>query len=188
MSRHMRSAFYRTAVLGLLCLSPSLLSSQTQFAPVWSSVPWDSGGWNPNSIVWSMVQSNLDLDLDGGRRFPDHPDDDGLGRGHFPGSGGGGRVNQAGPGQPHFPDRRVHLRAVHVFEAPLLDEGGGEVVVGQPAHVLERGVLVEGQHGDAQALGHGADLGHDAVDGQGLLGGLAFLVHRGDLDRVLAGP
>lgn len=43
--------------------------SQTSFAPVWRTAPWDSGGTAPNSATWSMVRSELDLDNDGKKEF-----------------------------------------------------------------------------------------------------------------------
>ncbi len=43
--------------------------SQTSFAPVWRTAPWDSGGTAPNSATWSMVRSELDLDNDGRKEF-----------------------------------------------------------------------------------------------------------------------
>ncbi|MBX2991687.1 MAG: T9SS type A sorting domain-containing protein [Bacteroidetes bacterium] len=43
--------------------------AQSSFAPVWRTVPWDSGGLHPSSIAWSMMKSELDLDNDGKKEF-----------------------------------------------------------------------------------------------------------------------
>lgn len=57
------------AAIVLLFLSTSIARPQSPFIRQWSSVPWDSGGLHPNSVVWSMVPRQLDLDNDGKREF-----------------------------------------------------------------------------------------------------------------------
>ncbi|TAK67641.1 MAG: VCBS repeat-containing protein [Bacteroidetes bacterium] len=52
-----------------LVLVPSQATAQQSFTPKWYSLPWDSGGYDPSSVVWSMVQSELDLDRDGKKEF-----------------------------------------------------------------------------------------------------------------------
>ncbi len=65
----MKSCVPRVTFLSLLILFAAPAQSQHQFAPVWRTVPWDSGGLYPNSIVWSMVASGLDLDRDSKKEF-----------------------------------------------------------------------------------------------------------------------
>ncbi len=55
-------------LLAILLLSQDL-HAQARFSPVWRTTPWDSGGVAPNSAVWSMVASELDLDRDGKKEF-----------------------------------------------------------------------------------------------------------------------
>ncbi len=43
--------------------------NENEFVPRWFTLPWDSGGYDPSSVVWSMVQSELDLDKDGKKEF-----------------------------------------------------------------------------------------------------------------------
>ncbi|MBI5215417.1 MAG: VCBS repeat-containing protein [Ignavibacteriae bacterium] len=45
------------------------MKAQNEFVPRWFTAPWDSGGYDPSSVVWSMVQSELDLDQDGKKEF-----------------------------------------------------------------------------------------------------------------------
>ncbi|MBI3194762.1 MAG: VCBS repeat-containing protein, partial [Ignavibacteriae bacterium] len=59
---------YNLAVIVLL-LTPAVMKAQNEFVPRWFSLPWDSGGYDPSSVVWSMVQSELDLDRDGKKEF-----------------------------------------------------------------------------------------------------------------------
>lgn len=64
------SSYRKLAVAGaLLLLGASSAMAQYPFAPVWQTVPWGSGGLHPSSIVWSMVQSELDVDNDGKKEF-----------------------------------------------------------------------------------------------------------------------
>lgn len=56
----------------VVAASASLFSvslAQSALSPVWRTVPWDSGGLHPSSIVWSMPASELDLDNDGKKEF-----------------------------------------------------------------------------------------------------------------------
>ena len=52
----------------LIFLFANKLLSDNLF-PIWSSTPWDSGGINPNSVVWSMYEKEIDLDQDGKKEF-----------------------------------------------------------------------------------------------------------------------
>jgi len=65
-----RSLLRKSSVaVALLFLNVSYTMSQYAFTPVWQTVPWGSGGLHPSSVVWSMVQSELDLDNDGKKEF-----------------------------------------------------------------------------------------------------------------------
>jgi len=70
LSRFVHSAWCNIvlAVVGVLVFG-STLSAQQTFSPHWQSLPWDSGGYDPSSVVWSMVQSELDVDQDGKKEF-----------------------------------------------------------------------------------------------------------------------
>lgn len=59
--------FYKILFALIVAGSPAL--AQSTFVTTWRSSPWDSGGLHPNSVVWSMVQSELDLDNDGRKEF-----------------------------------------------------------------------------------------------------------------------
>lgn len=63
----MKPSLFRTfpIAVALLFAGASSAMAQYPFAPVWQTVPWGSGGLHPSSVVWSMVQSELDLDNDG---------------------------------------------------------------------------------------------------------------------------
>lgn len=56
-------------LLGMVFISVTQTESQQQFSRIWQTAPWDSGGIAPNSAVWSMVSSELDLDRDGKKEF-----------------------------------------------------------------------------------------------------------------------
>ncbi len=70
MNRFVRLAWC-SLFLGVVCVLTftSNAKAQQTFGPHWQSLPWDSGGYDPSSVVWSMVQSDLDLDHDGKKEF-----------------------------------------------------------------------------------------------------------------------
>jgi hypothetical protein len=67
MSRDSILSIITVALSSLMCLADA--SAQSTFQPVWRTAPWDSGGLHPSSVVWSMLQSELDLDNDGKKEF-----------------------------------------------------------------------------------------------------------------------